>query len=247
MTPLKTLQSRFLLSCKPKDFRYLSTLFSPGKISGQKHEKTTLRKSKEKLPVFDHNSQFYQSQNRQSSSIPEQKNDMNGLPFVSVEMNGEELVIEFPTMKNNNNHNETSISLSRFHAQWLWSNCPNHIHRTGARKRFPGMYNGEKIVSAEILPESFIRMMPFSSKIKIPVPSPPGDYCHPLSLEKLNGNSGKEENNELNGNTYNNKARQKDEQMLLCIQWDTSNDNETSDDLYSCFNLNWLEHWSKSF
>lgn len=58
---------------------------------------------------------------------------------------------------------------ARFHAPWLWSNDPTHIHPTsGQRIRTPGEYPGTKIESASIVPKNdeFV--------------SPPSGSLHPI-------------------------------------------------------------------
>lgn len=58
---------------------------------------------------------------------------------------------------------------ARFHAPWLWSNDPAHIHATsGQRIKTPGDYPGTKIESASIVPknDNFVR--------------PPSGSLHPI-------------------------------------------------------------------
>lgn len=143
--------------------------------------------------------------------------------IVTVDENG--LKIKISTKAFENTGDNTDIST--FHAPWLWSNCPNHIHYTGARQRTPGCYNGTKIKEASILSASDVGLKLSNNEVAlssiIPVPSPPPDSCHPTSHPFLI-------------NSENIQSKMDEEQLLLCISWDDS-----SPDSY--FDVDWLHRW----
>ena len=139
----------------------------------------------------------------------------------------------------NTTTNDRIVSTTTFHAPWLWSNCPNNIHFTGARQRTPGQYKGAKIKSAHIVPASDIAHNESSSIV--PIPPPPHDSCHPIchpffTTQNTGWDTTSKNIHTNNGNENNSGKQIQDEQLLLCVSWDDS----TFD---SYFDMGWLQRW----
>ena len=173
---------------------------------------------------------------------PLKKEVLQSFPSVTVINDGSNISISFNnlnTLNDGSNHKLASnTNTSLFHASWLWSNCPNHIHFTGARKRTPGQYNGVKIKEAKIISASTAKIESIS--IKVPIPSPPSDSCHPIptpfdSLSTSNDSESYKSN--YKKQTRNAKSCNASKQILLQVTW---NDVAYPDSYYD---LGWLERW----
>jgi alpha-ketoglutarate-dependent taurine dioxygenase len=151
-----------------------------------------------------------------------------------------------------------------FHAGWLWSNNPNYIHISSKQRQVtPGSYRGSRIAHASIICDvsqvsTILRCWDgvngdddylTTSKVIIPIPSPPAGYCHPITspLERLAVLDAEEVEAEMEGiredsatdnnNCNRNKSATYKEQLLLCLQWEDST-------LPSFYDVEWLRTWS---
>jgi alpha-ketoglutarate-dependent taurine dioxygenase len=145
-----------------------------------------------------------------SNELPTFKTDLKG---VHVNTDGSEVTISIGM-----NY------LTTFHAPWLWSNDPAHIHRSsGQRLRSPRTYYSSRarILSAHVTTDDTTAL---DNNSNLPIPPPRG------SLHPVGGVYAMDEANNQTNTNENERRR-----SLLQVTWDTN-----EGDFKSYYYLDWL-------